>query len=133
MMNHVSLVGRLTRDPELQYTANGTAVTAFTIAVERNFKNNQGEREADFIRCVAWQKLGEITAEYGKKGRLVGVEGRLQTRTYENNQGRVYVTEVVAENITFLDRPQNTENSQKEKTTKQEVVFQEIKEEDLPF
>jgi len=133
MMNKVVLVGRLTRDPELQYTANGTAVTAFTIAVDRNFKNNQGEREADFIRCVAWRKLGEIVAEHMKKGRLVAVEGRLQTRSYENNEGRrVYVTEVISENVSFLDRPKN-DGGQAAKETVEFVDAFAGDDEDLPF
>lgn len=116
MLNKVVLIGRLTRDPEMQYTANGTAVTVFTIAVDRPFKNAQGEREADFIRCVAWKKLGEIVAEHMQKGRLVAIEGRIQTRSYENNAGqRVYVTEVVAENVVFLDRPNENGKEKKEK------------------
>ncbi|MBE3597081.1 MAG: single-stranded DNA-binding protein [Hydrogenibacillus sp.] len=104
MLNRAVLIGRLTRDPELRYTANGTAVATFTIAVNRRFQNPQGEREADFIPIVTWQKLAETCANYLKKGRLVAVEGRIQTRSYENNEGRrVYVTEIVAENVQFLD------------------------------
>lgn len=134
-MNKVILIGRLTRDPELQYTANGTAVTTFTVAVDRPFRNEQGEREADFLRCVAWRKLGEVVAEHMRKGRLIAVEGSLRTRSYENGEGRrVYITEVVVENISFLDRPHNGEK-ENEKATKntKNLVFEEIKEEDLPF
>jgi len=103
LINRVILVGRLTRDPELRYTPSGVAVTNFTLAVNRTFTNQNGEREADFINVIAWRKLGENVAEYLKKGRLAGVDGRLQTRSYEKDGRRVYVTEVVAENIQFLD------------------------------
>lgn len=104
MINRVVLVGRLTRDPELRYTANGIAVTHFTLAVNRTFTNQQGEREADFINCVVWRKAAENVANYLKKGSLAGVDGRLQTRSYENNEGRrVYITEVVADSVQFLE------------------------------
>lgn len=104
MINRVVLVGRLTRDPELRYTANGIAVTTFTLAVNRTFTNQQGEREADFINCVVWRKAAENVANYLKKGSLAGVDGRIQTRSYENNEGRrVYVTEVVADSVQFLE------------------------------
>lgn len=104
MINRVVLVGRLTKDPELRYTANGIAVTSFTLAVNRTFTNQQGEREADFINCIVWRKAAENVANYLKKGSLAGVEGRIQTRSYDNNEGRrVYVTEVVADNVQFLE------------------------------
>ena len=104
MINRVVLVGRLTRDPELRYTANGAAVASFTIAVNRQFTNSQGEREADFINCVIWRKAAENFAKFTSKGSLVGIDGRLQTRNYENKQGqRVYVTEVVVENFSLLE------------------------------
>lgn len=110
-MNRVVLVGRLTKDPELRYTPNGVAVTNFTLAVNRNFTNQQGEREADFINIVVWNKRAENVAEYLKKGSLAGIDGRIQTRSYENNQGRrVYVTEVVAESVQFLE-PKNASAS----------------------
>jgi single-strand DNA-binding protein len=100
-------VGRLTKDPELKYTPNGVAVANFTLAVNRPFSNQQGEREADFINCVVWRKPAENVANFLKKGSLAGVDGRLQTRSYENNQGqRVYVTEVMAESVQFLE-PKN--------------------------
>lgn len=95
MLNSSTLVGRLTKDPDLRYTANGTAVATFTLAVNRNFINQNGEREADFINCVIWRKSSESFSTYTKKGTLVGIVGRIQTRNYENQQGqRVYVTEV---------------------------------------
>lgn len=104
-MNRVVLVGRLTKDPDLRYTGNqGVAVANFTIAVNRPFKNQNGESDADFINCVVWRKAAENTANYMRKGSQVGVEGRLQSRTYENQDGRtVFVTEVVADNIQFLE------------------------------
>lgn len=104
MLNRVILIGRLTRDPELRYTPSGVAVTQFTLAVDRQFANQQGEREADFINIVTWRKLAETCANYLSKGRLTAVEGRIQTRNYDNNEGRrVYVTEVVADNVRFLE------------------------------
>jgi single-strand DNA-binding protein len=104
MLNRVVLVGRLTKDPELKYTPNGVAVANFTLAVNRPFSNQQGDREADFINCVVWRKPAENVSNYLKKGSLAGVDGRLQTRSYENNQGqRVYVTEVMAESVQFLE------------------------------
>src|SRR5690625_1783146 len=103
-MNRVVLVGRLTRDPDLRYTPNGVAVATFTVAVNRPFKNQQGEQEADFINCVAWRKQAENLANYMRKGSLVGVDGRVQTRSYDNQEGRrVYVTEILAESVYFLE------------------------------
>lgn len=104
MINNVVLVGRLTKDPDLRYTANGTGVATFTLAVNRNFTNQDGNREADYINCVIWRKSAETLANYARKGTLLGVTGRIQTRNYENQQGqRVYVTEVVAENFQLLE------------------------------
>lgn len=104
MMNRVVLVGRLTRDPDLRYTPNGVAVANFTIACNRPFRNQQGEQEADFINCVVWRKAAENLANYMKKGSMIGVDGRIQTRSYDNQEGRrVFVTEVLAENIQFLE------------------------------
>jgi len=104
MLNRIELIGRLTRDPELRYIANGHAMAQFTIAVNRDFKNAAGEREADFIRCVAWRKLAEQVGQYCSKGRLVAVEGRLQTRSYEAPDGsRRTLTEVIGDRVWFLD------------------------------
>lgn len=104
MINRTVLVGRLTRDPELRYTGSGAAVVTFTVAVNRQFTNSQGEREADFINCVMWRKAAENFCNFTRKGSLVGIDGRIQTRSYENQQGtRVYVTEVVAENFSLLE------------------------------
>ncbi|MDG0873163.1 single-stranded DNA-binding protein [Paenibacillus dendritiformis] len=104
MLNRVILIGRLTRDPELRYTPSGVAVTQFTLAVDRPFSNQSGEREADFIPVVTWRQLAETCANYLRKGRLTAVEGRIQVRNYDNNEGkRVYVTEVIADNVRFLE------------------------------
>ena len=111
MINNVTLVGRLTKDPDLRYTASGTAVATFTLAVNRNFTNQNGNREADFINCVIWRKPAETMATLAKKGSLIGVVGRIQTRTYDNQQGqRVYVTEVVADNFQLLESKAATES-----------------------
>ena len=111
MINNVTLVGRLTKDPDLRYTASGTAVATFTLAVNRNFTNQNGNREADFINCVIWRKPAETMATLAKKGSLIGVVGRIQTRTYDNQQGqRVYVTEVVADNFQLLESNAATES-----------------------
>lgn len=104
MINNVVLVGRTTKDPELRYTPSNVAVATFSLAVNRNFKDANGEREADFINCVIWRQQAENLANWAKKGALIGITGRIQTRSYENQQGqRVYVTEVIAENFQMLE------------------------------
>ena len=111
MINNVVLVGRLTRDPELRYTPSNVAVATFSLAVNRNFKNQAGDREADFISCSMWRQQDENFANWLKKGALVGITGRIQTRSYDNQQGqRVYVTEVVAESFQTLEKKDNTAN-----------------------
>lgn len=110
MLNRVILIGRLTKDPELRYTPNGVAVCQFTLAVDRPF-SGEGKKESDFIPVVVWRKPAEAAAEYLRKGRLAAVEGRIQVRNYENNEGRrVYVTEVIADNVRFLE-PANRDNT----------------------
>lgn len=110
MINNVVLVGRLTKDPDLKYTSSGSAVASFTLAVNRNFTNQNGNREADFINCVIWRKPAETMANYAHKGTLLGVVGRIQTRSYDNQQGeRVYVTEVVCENFQLLESKSTNE------------------------
>lgn len=110
MINRVVLVGRLTKDPEIRYIQSGTAVVSFTLAVNRQYTNQQGQREADFINCVIWRKPAENFANFTKKGSLVGIDGRLQTRNYENQQGqRVYVTEVIVDNFALLESKSQTE------------------------
>ncbi|MGR6762690.1 single-stranded DNA-binding protein [Paenibacillus sp. T2-29] len=104
MLNRVILIGRLTKDPELRYTPNGIATTNFTLAVDRPFTSQGGERETDFLPIVTWRQLAETCANYLKKGRLTAVEGRVQVRNYENSEGkRIYVTEIVADNVRFLE------------------------------
>ena len=106
MLNRVALVGRLTRDPELRRTGSGKAVTSFNLAVERNFKSD--DQEADFINCVCWGKIAENTERYCSKGSMVSVDGRIQTRNYDNNQGqKVYVTEVIADSVQFIQTNRN--------------------------
>lgn len=102
-MNSVNLVGRLTKDPDMKYTPNGKALTRFTLAVNRTFTNQQGEREADFINCSAWGKQAENIANYLKKGSLTGVTGRIQTSNFDGEEGRVFMTEVVVESVHFLE------------------------------
>jgi single-strand DNA-binding protein len=103
-LNVVTLTGRLTKDLDLRYTNTGTAVASFSMAVDRQFKNANGEKETDFINVVAWRKTAEILAEHTRKGSLIGIVGRIQTRNYEGNDGkRIFVTEVVADSFTFLE------------------------------
>lgn len=110
-INRVVLIGRLVRDPELRKTQNGTSVCSFTMAVNRR-QNQDGTQDADFINCVAWNKLADNIQLYQKKGNQLGIEGRINTRSYDNQQGqKVYVTEVVAENVQFLT-PRNDFNEQ---------------------
>jgi single-strand DNA-binding protein len=138
MLNKVILIGRLTRDPELRHTASGLPVASFTLAVDRQFANRQGEREADFIDIVVWQKLAETCANYLGKGRLVAVEGRLQLRSYDDKQGiRRKVAEVVANDVRFLDSAKDARGSAPGgyKTAEGEQFASEISfnEEDIPF
>lgn len=110
MINNVCLVGRMTKDAELRYTPNNQAVATFSLAVNRNFKSQNGEREADFINCVIWRQQAENLANWAKKGALIGITGRIRTRNYENQQGQqVYVTEVVAENFQLLESRKDRE------------------------
>lgn len=116
MINNVTLVGRLTKGPDLRYTQSGTAVGQFTLAVNRNFTNQQGDREADFINCVIWRKAAESFANYARKGTLIGLTGRIQTRNYDNQQGqRVYVTEIVVENFQLLESKEVNEQRRSSK------------------
>ncbi|WP_203648945.1 single-stranded DNA-binding protein [Secundilactobacillus yichangensis] len=113
MINRAALTGRLTRDVELRYTQSGVAAGSFTLAVDRQFTNQNNEREADFINCVIWRKSAENFANFTHKGALVGIDGHIQTRNYDNKQGqRVYVTEVVVDNFALLEPKQNGGNGQ---------------------
>lgn len=141
MLNRTILIGRLTKRPELRYTPNGTANCTFTLAVERSFTNQQGNREADFINIVTWRQLAETCANYLDKGRLTAIEGRIQVRHYENNEGRrVYVTEVIADNVRFLEakNQRDAEETGANKTQSSDPFSDDgkpinISDEDLPF
>ncbi|MGI6450823.1 MAG: single-stranded DNA-binding protein [Desulfitobacteriia bacterium] len=112
MLNRVVLIGRLTKDPELRYTQNGIAVASFTLAVDRNYKNAQGEKETDFIPCVVFRQLAELCANYLAKGKLAAVDGRIQVRSYDGQDGqRRWVTEVLGENVRFLSPKDSTAGS----------------------
>ena len=111
-MNKVFLIGRLTRDPELRYTGNNTAVATFSIAVNRNFSNQNGEREADFINIVVWRKQAENVKNYLTQGSQVAIDGRIQTRSYDDQQGQKrYITEVIADNVEFLGSKNSSNNT----------------------
>lgn len=141
MINRVVLVGRLAKDPELRYTTNGTAVTTFSVAVDRRFTNQNGEREADFINIVTWKKLAEICANYLAKGRQVAIEGRIQTRSYDDKTGnRRWVTEVVADNVQFLgsSKDNNQSNNNNSNNNKSSNGFDDFNSDfgddiDVPF
>ena len=138
MMNSVCLVGRMAGDAELRYTPNNQAVATFRLAVNRNFKNQNGEREADFINCVIWQQQAENLANWAKKGALIGIVGRIQTRNYENQQGqRVYVTEVVADNFQLLEFNKQNDQNQTQNHNQQDFARQAepfvIDDDSLPF
>ena len=125
MLNNVSRVGRLTKDVDLRYTPSNVAVATFTLAVNRTFKNENGDREADFINCVMWRQQAENLANWAKKGALIGITGRIQTRSYDNQQGqRVYVTEVVAETFQLLEsKGQGNQQGQQRQAQQQTPDF----------
>lgn len=136
MINNLTLIGRLTRDAELRYTPSNIATVQFNIACNRNFKNSNGEYDADFINCVMWRDQAERFCNWTKKGMLVGITGRIQTRSYEGNDGkRVYVTEVIAENFQVLEKRDNTanQNSMTEQMPPNYANPMDIDESDLPF
>ena len=142
MLNKVILIGRLIKDAEIRYTTSNRAVAQFTIAVNRPYTNQEGQRETDFINIVAWDKLGENIGKYTHKGSLIAVEGRLQVRNYENNEGRkVYVTEVITNNVQFLEPKSTTQSDTKNNTQEENDPFEEmgkqieneIDDNDLPF
>lgn len=145
MINRVIMVGRLTKDPELKYTPSGAAVARFTLAVNRTFSNANGEKEADFINCTVWRKQAENTANFLKKGSLAGVEGRIQTGSYEGQDGkRVYTTEVVCDSVQFLE-PKNSAPKSEERSEQQPESMstntidispkweEDVSDNDLPF
>lgn len=127
MINRVVLVGRMTRDPELRRTNTGAAVTSFTLAVDRGFNTADGQ-SADFISCVVWNKAAENTEKYCSKGSLVGVEGRIRTRNYDNAQGqKVYVTEVVCDSVQFLETKASRERAQQQQPQVPQDNFYDMK------
>lgn len=137
MINNVTLIGRLTRDAELRYTPSNVAVAQFNLACNRNFKNQNGEYDADFINCVMWRQQAENFVNWVKKGNLVGIIGRIQTRNYEGTDGkRVYVTEVIAESFQLLEKRDNSAN-QNSMTEQMPPSLQgttlNIEDDDLPF
>lgn len=137
MLNRVILIGRLTADPNLRYTPSGVATASFTLACDRQYSGEK--KEADFIPIVVWRQLAETVANHLKKGRLVAVEGRIQIRNYENNEGkRVYVTEVIADNVRFLDTNKDGSQSAAKPDTNSDPFRDDgrpidISEDDLPF
>lgn len=151
MLNRAVLVGRLTKDPDLRYTQSGIAVANFTVAVNRPFSNQQGTHEADFINCVVWRRQAENFANYMRKGNQVGVDGRIQTRTFETKDGKTaFVTEVVADSVQFLEpknarqnganqgAPRENPNQQQSENTQEDPFKDEgepidISDDDLPF
>lgn len=138
MINRVVLVGRLTKDPVLRKTAAGTSITSFTVACNRRFKQ-EGQPDADFINCTSWNKVADNVAKYTQKGSLVGVEGRIQTRSYDDQQGkRVYVTEIVAESVQFLESKNASNNHEQIQESTYQNDFQSsaelpIDDNELPF
>jgi single-strand DNA-binding protein len=130
-MNSANLVGRLTRDPELRYTANGTATCSFTIAVDDPFA--KGEKKADFINIVSWKQSAEACANYLRKGRLCSVEGRISTRNYEKDGRKVYVTEILANNVRFLEKAEGQQSNNKQDPFIDDGKPLEISDDDLPF
>ncbi|GAB0281741.1 single-stranded DNA-binding protein [Staphylococcus pseudintermedius] len=143
MINRVVLVGRLTKDPEFRTTQSGVEVATFTLAVNRNYKNKNGEQQADFINCIVFRKQAENVNNYLNKGNLAGVDGRLQSRSYENQEGRrVFVTEVVCDSVQFLESKNNNQSNnqqQRGQAPAQDNLFTnannpiDIDDEDLPF
>ncbi|WP_353420714.1 single-stranded DNA-binding protein [Staphylococcus coagulans] len=137
MINRVVLVGRLTKDPEFRTTQSGVGVATFTLAVNRNFKSKNGEQQADFINCVVFHKQAENVKNYLSKGSLAGVDGRLQSRSYENKEGnRVFVTEVVCDSVQFLEPKNNNQpQQQRDQTPAQDNPFANTDDDlsDLPF
>ena len=131
MLNRIILIGRLTKEPELRYTPNGKAVASFTLAVDRQFKNQAGEREADFINIVVWGAQAEHCANYLSKGKLAAVDGRLQIRSFEGQDGqRRWFTEVVADNVRFLSPKGGSENTMEPGNIGSEIDFSD---DDIPF
>lgn len=135
MLNRVSLIGRLTKDPELRYTPSGVAVCNFTLAVDRNFKNAQGERDTDFIPCTVYRQTAEFAANYLAKGKMCGVDGRIQVRTYTGQDGQKrWVTEVIAENVFLLSPKDGGSSNNSNQSTSNASYGHEVNlDDDIPF
>ena len=148
MINRVCLTGRITKDLDLKSTQGGHSVVSFTLAVDRRAKNEQGERESDFVRCVAWNQTAKVMSQYCRKGSLIGVDGRIQTRSYDDRNGqRVYITEAVVDHMSLLESRNSQQGSQQPPTppAKQQPANQQedpfagssdsvtISDDDLPF
>ena len=133
MINNVVLGGRLTKKPELKFTANGTKYTQFSLAVQKKFKSQNGEYESDFISCLMWSTAAENFTKFTNKGSLVGIEGRIQTRSYDKDGKRVYITEVVAENFSLLESKKVTESRNNVVQPIEESPFNGVSDDDLPF
>jgi single-strand DNA-binding protein len=134
MLNRVVLIGRLTKDPELRYSPSGVAISTFTLAIDRRFKNAQGEKETDFIPCVVFKQLAEICANYLSKGKLASVDGRIQVRTYNDKDGQKrWVTEVIAEDVHFLS-PKDGGSGTQARTSNGTHYGHEVNlDDDIPF
>ena len=133
MINNVVLVGRLTKKAELKFTTNGTKYTPFSVAVQKKFKSQNGEYESDFISCLMWSTAAENFTKFTNKGSLVGIEGRIQTRSYDKDGKRVYITEVVAENFSLLESKKVTESRNNVVQPIEESPFNGVSDDDLPF
>jgi single-strand DNA-binding protein len=136
-MNHVSLLGRLTKDPEVKQTAGGNSVCSFTIAVDRKYKKADGTRDADFISCVGWRQVADIIGQYFHKGSRIGITGSIQTRSYDGQNGKVFITEVLVEEIEFIDkRSDDQKQTQTPPAPQAEAIApneEEYIDESLPF
>lgn len=129
MLSQTIIIGRTTKEPEIRQTQSGVAVATFTIAVDRNFKNQNGEKETDFFSIICWRGLAETIGKYLGKGRLVAVSGRLQNRSYEAKDGtKRYITEIVASEVQFLDRAKDAQSSQQPQSG-----FVPVEDDELPF
>lgn len=136
MLNHITIMGRLTRDPELRYTQSGTPVASFTLAVDRDFKGQSGEREADFIDCVAWRQTGEFVSKYFNKGSMAVVSGSLQIRDWQDKDGnKRRSAEVVTQNVYFADskKKEGPRDEPNEAPNEPSEKFEELDPNDLPF
>ena len=135
-MNNCSLIGRLTKDPEVKKTQSGTSVCSFTIAVDRRFKNADGTRQTDFIPCVGWRQVADIIGQYFHKGSRIGITGSIQTRSYDGQNGKVFITEVLVEEIEFIDKRSETQEQNQTPAPQAEAITpneEEYIEESLPF